>query len=64
MAVIDIYQALIEERPYKKAMSHTEAIDVLKTMAKKNLIDGDIVNDVSLLFGSSNIDMGTIINYN
>lgn len=64
IAVIDIYQALIEERPYKKTMSHAEAIDILNTMARKNLIDGDIVNDVSLLFGSSKIDMNTIINYN
>ena len=52
MEVLDIYQALIEERPYKKSMSHGEAIDILNIMARNKLIDEDILNDVALIFGN------------
>ena len=37
MACVDIYQALTEERPYKKGMSHEKACDILDDMAKKRL---------------------------
>jgi putative two-component system response regulator len=30
MAIIDVYDALISERPYKKAFSHIEAIKIIK----------------------------------
>jgi len=29
MAIIDVYDALISERPYKKAFSHEEAVDII-----------------------------------
>jgi putative two-component system response regulator len=30
MAVVDVYDALISERPYKKAFSHEEAVEIIK----------------------------------
>jgi putative two-component system response regulator len=30
MAVIDVYDALVSERPYKKAFTHEEALDIIK----------------------------------
>ncbi|WP_099191040.1 HD-GYP domain-containing protein [Tepidibacter mesophilus] len=53
VACLDIYQALTEERPYKKSFSHKEAIDILKNMALNNQIDIDITNDIDKVFESS-----------
>ncbi|CAH2215145.1 HD-GYP domain-containing protein [Tepidibacter aestuarii] len=50
VACLDIYQALTEERPYKKSFSHKEAIGILKSMALNNEIDGDITNDIDKVF--------------
>jgi len=30
MAIVDVYDAIVSERPYKKAYSHAEAIDIIK----------------------------------
>jgi putative two-component system response regulator len=30
MAIIDVYDALVNERPYKKAFSHQEAVEIIK----------------------------------
>jgi putative two-component system response regulator len=30
MAIVDVYDALVSERPYKKAFSHEEAVDIIK----------------------------------
>lgn len=30
MAIIDVYDALISERPYKKPFSHEEALKIIK----------------------------------
>ena len=45
---LDIYQALTEERPYRKAMDFKAAGIVLHDMVMKNLIDSQIVNDIIL----------------
>ena len=42
MACVDIYQALTEERPYKKGMSHEKTCDILDEMAEKGFVDADI----------------------
>ena len=36
MAVCDIYQALTEDRPYRKGLSIDEAIDIMNKMAENN----------------------------
>ncbi len=46
MACLDIYQALTEERPYKKGMDHQEAIAILQTMAEGGKLDAQIVRDI------------------
>lgn len=53
MACIDIYQALTEERPYRTALSHEDAMGILFSMAKQSLIDASIVNDVNAVLGSA-----------
>ena len=52
MAVIDIYQALTEARPYKEGFSHKKAIGILRELADKGQIDGKIVADADRVFGS------------
>ena len=50
MACLDIYQALTEERPYRIALKHTEAMDILHKMQANGLIDGNITNDINSVF--------------
>lgn len=50
MACIDIYQALTEERPYKKCMSHEAAMVILNEMAERGKLDSQIVNDIDIKF--------------
>ena len=50
MACLDIYQALREERPYKKGFTHEMAISILRKMEDKGFIDGRIVSDVDKAF--------------
>lgn len=50
LACVDIYQALSEDRPYKKGMEHTKCIDIMRDMASKGLIDAEITEDVNTVF--------------
>jgi len=50
MACLDIYQALTEERPYRIALIHSEAMKILYGMKDAGLIDGVIVNDIEKVF--------------
>lgn len=51
MACIDIYQALVEERSYKKGMPHKKAIGMLRNMAERGHLDEVIVEDINAVFG-------------
>lgn len=51
MANLDIYQALIENRPYKNGITHPEAIEIMHNMGRQNLIDEGITNDIDRCFG-------------
>ncbi len=53
LACLDIYQALIEERPYKSGSSHEEAMSILREMAEDGKIDGSIVEDIDARFGGA-----------
>lgn len=50
MGCLDIYQALTEERPYRKGMSHGETMKVLGNMAEMGMIDEGIVGDLDVVF--------------
>lgn len=52
LACVDIYQALTEDRPYRPALPHDKALQVLHKMAQQHLIDGGIVEDVNAVFGN------------
>lgn len=47
LACLDIYQALGEERPYRAALSHDEALIILRQMADDGLIDAKITEDIA-----------------
>ncbi len=47
LACVDIYQALTEDRPYRKAFSHNKAVGMMRSMAYENMIDASIVEDIS-----------------
>jgi len=50
LAVLDVYQALRENRPYREPMTHNEAVKILKTMEDNNKLDKQIVDDIDQLF--------------
>lgn len=50
MACIDIYQALVEPRPYKDGMPHEKALEILRDMVSQGKIDKDIVEDIDKAF--------------
>jgi len=52
MCCIDIYQALIEDRPYRLGMTHAQAIGIMKEMADNGTIDPDITEDIDRRFGT------------
>lgn len=47
IAVADIFQALAQERPYRRALSANEIIEILQGMATEGRIDNDLVNLVT-----------------
>jgi len=50
LACIDIYQALTEDRPYRKSLNHQEALKVLREMSGEGFIDHMIVEDINKVF--------------
>lgn len=50
LACVDIYQALTEDRPYRKAMSHFEAIRIMTDMVKQGLIEASVTEDMDSIF--------------
>jgi HD-GYP domain-containing protein (c-di-GMP phosphodiesterase class II) len=52
LAVIDVYQALREDRPYRKGLEHRRAMTIINDMVKNGGLDGDIAHDVDFVFGS------------
>ena len=50
MTCVDIYQALTEERPYKKGFTHQKTIEIMQEMVVNGEIDGEIVEEVNAVF--------------
>ena len=53
LAVIDIFQALIEKRSYKREFRLYDTFAILRQMATDNLLDYNIVNDVIKVFNNN-----------
>ena len=51
LACVDIYQALIEPRPYKEGLSHERAMEIMRQMASQNFIDTSMTEAVNDCFG-------------
>lgn len=43
----DIYSALLEDRPYREGLTHTQTIGILYDMIKNNKLDAKIVHDLT-----------------
>lgn len=54
LACLDIYQALVEQRPYKAGLSHNEAMAILYKMGASGQLDTDILNDINIRFAPDN----------
>ena len=52
MACIDIYQALVEKRPYKDGMSHEKSISIMLDMARRDELDESIVHDIDVVMAA------------
>ncbi|MGN0361243.1 MAG: HD domain-containing phosphohydrolase, partial [Bilifractor sp.] len=52
MACIDIYQALTEERPYKKGLSHEKTMSIMRDMVCQGKIDPEITEEMGKVFGA------------
>lgn len=50
LCCLDIYEAIIEERPYRKGLSHKEAMDILNNMKDGGFVDATIINDIDNVF--------------
>ena len=46
LGVIDVYQALTEERPYRRGLSHKETMKIIYSMANGGFIDNQIARDI------------------
>lgn len=46
LAALDVYQALREERPYRKAMGHEMAVALMKEMANDRKLDEELVEKI------------------
>ncbi len=55
LACLDIYEALTEERPYRRSLTHKEAMEILRNMADDGLIDSKIIKDIDYVFDNLNI---------
>ncbi|MTV48287.1 HD domain-containing protein [Heliobacillus mobilis] len=50
IACLDVYQALTENRPYRKAMTHRESSEILMGMIRDGSLDEQITSDVIGVF--------------
>lgn len=50
MGCIDIYQALTEERPYRKPLKHDTVMSIMNDMVQGGYIDKIIVKDIDFVF--------------
>ncbi|MBF0190139.1 MAG: HD domain-containing protein [Magnetococcales bacterium] len=52
LSVLDIYQALTEDRPYRAALTHTRTMEILQDLVKGGGLDPSLVEAVDRAFGT------------
>ena len=52
MAVVDIYDALVTDRPYRRALPKEEALDILKEAGNKGELDLEVIDALEKLVSS------------
>jgi HD-GYP domain-containing protein (c-di-GMP phosphodiesterase class II)/uridine kinase len=57
IACLDIYEALTEERPYRKPLEHKEAMKILYNMCDNGFIDLVISKDIDVAFNHDLLDI-------
>ncbi|WP_294965642.1 HD domain-containing phosphohydrolase [Sulfurimonas sp.] len=50
LACLDMYQALVETRPYRKALPHDEAMEILYEQVPANRFEEEIVDLIAKIF--------------
>ena len=50
LACVDVYQALVEDRPYRAGMSHCQATNIMHKMSLGGALDGDLVKKLYKTF--------------
>lgn len=63
MACLDIYQALREDRPYKKGNSHNEAMKIMNSMVEEGMIDRTMTRDIDQVFAGVKEDSVSRLSY-
>jgi putative two-component system response regulator len=51
LQITDIYDALVTDRPYRKALSHEEAIDTMRREARRGWWDNNLIDEFGVLLG-------------
>ena len=54
MAVVDIYDALVSDRPYRKSMNQKDAIKVINKMTAERKLDPEVVRNFAAMIDSMN----------
>src|SRR5208282_3269619 len=57
LQIVDVYDALTTERPYKRAFSSTQALQTMKEEIAKGWWDPDIFDQFEKLIGNSTADL-------
>lgn len=52
LGALDMYQALVEDRPQRPSMSHDDAMKILKKQVRLNKLDEEIVDSIDEVFSN------------
>ena len=52
MAVVDVYDALTSQRAYRDALSHVQAMNILREETEQGKFDANLLKELEILIGS------------